>query len=310
VTALLALQGLGKDYGARKAVVSLDLEVQAGEIFGLLGPNGAGKTTTISMVSGVVTPTRGKAIVAGHDVCTAANAARASVGLVPQDLAIYEDLTARENLAFFGSLHGLRGGTLRDRLAWALDLSGLAGRADEPAKQFSGGMKRRLNLAAGLLHEPKLLILDEPTVGVDPQSRNHIFEAILALRKAGMTILYTSHYLEEVQALCDRIAILDGGRLIAQGKVGELLAAHAEVGFEVEVEGEEFAITTALAMAAAFAELDRHGHTLHVAPTGPLAPVINAIEGAGVRIVTIHTRRPDLEAVFLELTGKSLRDAE
>jgi ABC-2 type transport system ATP-binding protein len=230
--------------------------------------------------------------------------------LVPQDLAIYEDLTARENLAFFGALHGLGGGALKDRIAWALGIAGLADRADEPAKAYSGGMKRRLNLAAGLLHKPKLLILDEPTVGVDPQSRNHIFEAIKALRKDGMTILYTSHYMEEVQALCDRIAIMDGGKIVAQGRVDELLASHVEAGFDLEIAGDEFAITSALTMAAAFAEVERDGRMLRVEPTGPLAPVINAIEGAGVKIVTIHSRRPDLEAVFLELTGKKLRDAD
>jgi ABC-2 type transport system ATP-binding protein len=223
---LLEVRGLGKDYGARAAVAAIDLDVAAGEIVGLLGPNGAGKTTTISMISGVVTPSRGTARIDGHDIRAEARAARAALGVAPQDLAIYEPLTATENLRFFGALYGLGGALLAERIAWALGVAGLTDRAREPAAKFSGGMKRRLNLAAGLLHKPRLLVLDEPTVGVDPQSRNHIFETIRALRAGGMTILYTSHYMEEVEALCDRVAIMDAGKLVALGAVAELRARH------------------------------------------------------------------------------------
>jgi ABC-2 type transport system ATP-binding protein len=223
VTSLLEVRGLGKDYGARVAVAALDLTVSAGEIVGLLGPNGAGKTTAISMISGVITPTRGTVALDGG---------RAALGIVPQDLAIYDPLSATENREFFGALYGLRGALLRERIAWALGVAGLADRAGEPAAKFSGGMKRRLNLAAGLLHRPRLLILDEPTVGVDPQSRNHIFETLRTLRAEGTTIVYTSHYMEEVEALCDRVAIMDAGKVIAQGTVLELLAGRTGVNLE------------------------------------------------------------------------------
>ena len=279
MTAVLELRGLGKDYGARTAVGAVDLDVAAGEIVGLLGPNGAGKTTTISMVAGAVTPTRGTARVAGHDTRTSSRAARAALGLVPQDLAIYEPLTALENLTFFGALYGLRGAALRERIAWALGVVGLTDRAGDPARVFSGGMKRRLNLAAGLLHRPRLLILDEPTVGVDPQSRNHIFETIRALRADGMTILYTSHYMEEVEALCDRVAIMDGGRVVATGAL-DALTGGAGTEVEVVLDG----------------------------PAATLTAAVAAAEAAGARVVSRAPRRPSLEAVFLELTGKRLRD--
>jgi ABC-2 type transport system ATP-binding protein len=225
--ALLETRGLGMDYGSLRAVDALDLEVEEGEIFGLLGPNGAGKTTAISMVCGVVTPSRGSVRVAGADLASDPFAVRRAIGLVPQDLAVYEELTATENLRFFGSLYRLRGAELAERVTWALALAGLGERAREPVSRFSGGMKRRLNLAAGLLHRPRLVILDEPTVGVDPQSRNHIFATIRSLcSDHGMTVLYTSHYMEEVEILCRRVAIMDRGALVAQGAVDDLLSRH------------------------------------------------------------------------------------
>src|SRR6478672_2228123 len=209
--AVLELIGLGKDYGARTAVHAIDLTLSRGEIFGLLGPNGAGKTTSISMACGVVPPSRGSVRIAGHDLATDGKAARRAIGLVPQELAIYEDLTPRQNLAYFGELYGARGTALAAEVEVALGIAELKDRADDLVKNLSGGMKRRLNLAAGLVHKPALLVCDEPTVGVDPQSRRHIFDSIKRLRDAGMTIVYTTHYMEEVEALCDRIAIMDGG---------------------------------------------------------------------------------------------------
>jgi len=224
---LLETRGLGKDYGSIRALAGLDLEVEEGEIFGLLGPNGAGKTTAISMMCGVVTPSRGSARVGGLDVARQPLAARRLVGLVPQDLAVYEELSALQNLRFFGGLYDLAGAELAARVDWALELAGLRERAREPVSRYSGGMKRRLNLAAGLLHRPRLVILDEPTVGVDPQSRNHIFATIRALcSEQGMTVLYTSHYMEEVELLCKRVAILDHGALIACSTVEDLVARH------------------------------------------------------------------------------------
>jgi ABC-2 type transport system ATP-binding protein len=218
MTSVLELRKLGKDYGERTAVKSVDLDVEKGEILGLLGPNGAGKTTTISMACGVVTPSRGSVTIGGIALDREPYAAKAKLGLVPQDLALYEELTAIQNLRYFGALYGLRGAELGHRVDWALEVVGLRDRANEPAKQYSGGMKRRLNIAAGLVHEPELLILDEPTVGVDPQSRNHIFETVKALQKSGMTVIYTSHYMEEVEALCDRVAIMDAGAIVAPAR--------------------------------------------------------------------------------------------
>ena len=227
---LLETRGLGKDYGSLCALSGLDLEIERGEIFGLLGPNGAGKTTAISMMCGVVTPSRGSARVAGLDVTREPMSARKLIGLVPQDLALYEELSALQNLRFFGGLYGLTGAELSSRADWALELAGLRERSREPISRYSGGMKRRLNLAAGLLHRPRLVILDEPTVGVDPQSRNHIFATIRALcAEHGMTVLYTSHYMEEVELLCKRVAILDRGALIACSTVEDLVARHGGV---------------------------------------------------------------------------------
>jgi ABC-2 type transport system ATP-binding protein len=305
---VLELVGLGKDFGGRTAVHAVDLAIARGEIFGLLGPNGAGKTTTISMACGVVPPSRGTARIAGADIRTETFAAKRAIGLVPQDLALYDELSPRQNLAFFGQLYGLAGAELDRRLAWALDLAGLADRAGDLVKTFSGGMKRRLNLAAGLIHQPTLLVLDEPTVGVDPQSRHHIFESIRALRGRGMTILYTSHYMEEVEELCDRVAIMDAGRVVASGAIPELCAQHTRGGLEVELDGDAPALDAAAAAAAPLGAT-RTGAALHLPARPPYAPAIAAIEATGARIKRIGARRADLETVFLALTGRGLRDA-
>jgi ABC-2 type transport system ATP-binding protein len=306
--AVLELVGLGKDYGARTAVHAIDLTLSRGEIFGLLGPNGAGKTTTISMACGVVPPSRGTARIAGADIRTRTFDAKRAIGLVPQDLALYDELSPRQNLAFFGQLYGLAGGELARRIDWALGIAGLTDRAGDLVKTFSGGMKRRLNLAAGLIHEPTLLVLDEPTVGVDPQSRRHIFEAIRGLRERGMTILYTSHYMEEVEELCDRVAIMDAGRIVASGAIDELTAQHTTGGLEIELDGDEAAIAAAAAAAAPHGAR-RAGAVLQLEARPPYAPAIAAIEAAGARIKRIGARRADLETVFLALTGRGLRDA-
>jgi len=246
VTAALSIRGLGKDYGALRAVDALDLDVPAGEIFGLLGPNGAGKTTAISMVAGVLTPSRGTASVAGHDIESQSFAARGALGLVPQDLAIYEDLTARQNLHFFGSLYGLSGSLLRERIDWALDVARLADRARERVSGFSGGMKRRLNLVAGLLHKPALLILDEPTVGLDPNQVIDIRNMIRELR-GHSTILLSTHILHEVSVVCDRVIIIDHGNIIAED-TAEALNRRVQGVFHtlVRVEGPAAEVVAAL----------------------------------------------------------------
>ena len=306
MTTVLALRGLGKDYGTRTAVHSIDLDVIRGECLGLLGPNGAGKTTTISMACGVTTPTRGTVSIGGVDLRSDPLAAKAKLGLVPQELALYEELSGLQNLRYFGALYALPAATLAERITWALDVVGLADRAKDAVKKYSGGMKRRLNMAAGLLHQPDLLVLDEPTVGVDPQSRNHIFETVRALKQRGMTVIYTSHYMEEVEALCDRVAIIDAGAIVATGSVAELIAAHAGKGLTIEVTGD---IDAAVTAASQHGEVERHDRSLRVIPHGALAPLITAIEATGATIARIESREANLETAFLALTGKTLRDA-
>ncbi len=303
------LRGVGKDYGARSAVISIELEIERGECFALLGPNGAGKTTLISMLAGVLTPTRGRIEIYGIDLARDAFAAKARVGLVPQDLALYEELSAVQNLRYFGALYGLRGATLTTRIDDALVTVGLRDRAREQVKTYSGGMKRRLNIAAGLLHRPQVLILDEPTVGVDPQSRNHIFATVRSLREAGTTIVYSTHYMEEVEALCDRVAIMDAGMLIAIGTVPELVATHTRDEVVIELGGDPVAVAAATRAACARGGIEHRAAVLHVAHSRGLGSLIAEIEATGAVIVRIASHQSSLEAAFLALTGRALRDA-
>jgi ABC-2 type transport system ATP-binding protein len=310
--AVLRCDGLVKRFGSRTAVDSVGFEIGRGETYGLLGPNGAGKTTTISMVCGILERDAGEVVVAGRPVAPGTTAAKAAIGFVPQDLAIYPDLTARENLAFFGRLYGLGGKRLRSRVDELLDVVGLADRAKDRTEQFSGGMKRRLNIAVGLLHEPSLLVLDEPTVGVDPQSRNAILASVEALGTAGMAILYTTHYMEEAERLCDRVGIIDEGRIRAEGTRRELVAL---------VGGRD---RVALAASGDLAAAARAVHDLPgVEEATPreggldilvgearriLPQLLETVSAAGVAIRSVEVIEPDLEAVFLHLTGKALRD--
>jgi ABC-2 type transport system ATP-binding protein len=231
--------------------------------------------------------------------------AKAKLGLVPQELALYEELSATQNLTYFAALYGIRGKLAEERVQWALGVVGLADRAKDVVKTYSGGMQRRLNIAAGLVHKPELLILDEPTVGVDPQSRNHIFETVRTLRTSGITVIYTSHYMEEVEALCDRVAIMDGGDIVALGTVSELVATYAGRGIELELAGD---VDAGVAAAAAHATVTREGKIVRVEPTAGLAPVIAAIEDSGATIARIESRQASLETAFLALTGRALRD--
>ncbi len=305
----LALRGLGKDWGSRTAVGSIDLEINAGECFGVLGPNGAGKTTTIAAVAGVITPSRGRIEILGNDLARDPYAAKAKLGVAPQDLALYEELSADQNLRYFGALYGLAGSRLAERIEHVLDRVGLVERRRDQVKHYSGGMKRRLNLAVGLLHAPAVLLLDEPTVGVDPQSRHQIFELIRELRASGTTIVITSHYIEEVESLCDRVAIIDHGAIVALGTVHELIAAHARPEVLVDLAGEPAAIAAASAAAATHARTTRTGDTLHIETTRGLAPIIAAIEEAGATIERITSQTANLETAFLARTGRALRDA-
>ena len=219
---MLVVDQLVKEYGDLRAVDDVSFEAEAGTVFGLLGPNGAGKSTAINCISGLLTPTAGRIAVNGHDVVKEGKAARQSLGVVPQELALYEDLPAIENLRYWGKAYGMRGKALEDRVSTVLELIGLADRAKDLPKEYSGGMKRRLNFGCGVVHQPQVLLLDEPTVGVDPQSRARLFDLVEAARDGGACVLYTTHYMEEAERLCDSLAIIDHGKVIAKGNVAEL----------------------------------------------------------------------------------------
>ncbi|OHV37927.1 antibiotic ABC transporter ATP-binding protein [Pseudofrankia sp. EUN1h] len=288
------------------------MRIAPGETYGLIGPNGAGKTTTISMIAGILAPDEGRIAVAGLPMTTRSAAAKALVGLVPQDVALYEDLTVRENLRFFGRLQQLPRRELAARIAEVLDVVGLADRAGDRVSECSGGMKRRANIAVGLLHEPRLLILDEPTVGVDPQSRNQILESIGALGVAGMSVLYTTHYMEEAERLCDRVGIIDDGRIVAEGTRRELIARigeHDRINVAATGPLDRFAAAAAGLSGVVSADVVEGGLTVAAASAAAvLAPLVAAGERAGVAIGAVEVSEPDLETVFLHVTGKTLRD--
>lgn len=309
---LLVVDGLRRSYGERQAVGGVSFEVGVGETYGLLGPNGAGKTTLISMVAGILRRDAGTVSIAGVPVTATSTAGRGAIGLVPQDLALYPDLSARENLAFFGRLYGLGGRELRTRVAELLAMVGLSDRAGSLVKTYSGGMKRRLNIAVGLLHGPKLLILDEPTVGVDPQSRNAILESVEALTREGMSVLYTTHYMEEAERLCDRVGIIDGGLLRAEGTRRELVEIiGGEDVVDVEAAGDLGAAAAAVRRLDGVRTVDVGEGRLHVVTgraAGLLPQLVHALDSAGADLARVEVREPDLEAVFLHLTGKALRD--
>jgi len=310
---MLMASGLRKRFGARVAVDGVSLRVAPGEIYGLLGPNGAGKTTTILLVCGVLPRDEGYVLVDGRDL-DSGPAARARIGLAPQWLGLYPDLTGRENLEFWGRMYGLDGPALASAVEAALFSVGLVDRARDLVATYSGGMMRRLNLASALLHRPPLLVLDEPTVGVDPQSRNAIFEHVAKLRAEGTAILYTTHYMEEAERLCDRIGIIDGGRLQAEGTRRELLASLGEGAcVEVTLGGSDDAVRAAavaasLAGVASAAPLGSGIRVVAKDATAVLPPLLEVLLGAGLRPNRIELREPDLEAVFLRLTGRALRD--
>lgn len=309
---VLTVDHVVRRFGDLVAVDDVSFRIAPGETYGLLGPNGAGKTTAISMIAGLLRADAGSITVAGHTMVPDAVEPKRHLGLVPQDLAIYPELTGLENLRFFGKLQGLRGADLGHRVQEVLDLIGLADRAKDRAKEYSGGMKRRLNIGVGLLHQPELLILDEPTVGVDPQSRNSILEAVEALSVEGMAVLYTTHYMEEAERLCDRIGIIDSGRLQAEGTRDELIQLAG--GTDTIRLGGSGDLTAAAArlrthFGVAQVDADRSGLTLTVrdAPT-LVADVVAAATASGVRLADVEITRPDLESVFLHVTGKALRN--
>ena len=309
---VLEVRSLVKRFGDLTAVDDVSFHIDPGETYGLLGPNGAGKTTAISMVVGLIAPDSGTVHVHGEAVSPTRVQAKRHLGLVPQDLAIYPDLTGRENLTFFGRLLGMSRQDLKPRVDEVLEMIGLADRADDPAKEYSGGMSRRLNIGAGLLHRPSVLILDEPTVGVDPQSRNSILEAVDELTDTGTAVLYTTHYMEEAERLCDRIGIIDEGRLEAEGTRDELIELTGGVDHvQLKGRGDMSAAADALRRMAAVSQVDNDRAVLTLTVHGAahvLADIVTTATGSGVALTDVEVTRPDLESVFLHLTGKALRD--
>jgi ABC-2 type transport system ATP-binding protein len=311
-SAVLACSGLTKRYGDRTVVDNVGFSIAPGETYGLLGPNGAGKTTTISMLCGLLRRDGGTVRVLDRDLDAEPRQVQGAIGYVPQNLAIYPDLSPVENLRVFGRLHGLRGAALAARIADVLETIGLTDRADDRAEEFSGGMKRRLNIGIGLLHEPSLLILDEPTVGVDPQSRDSILASVDQLGATGIAVLYTTHYMEEAERLCDRVGIMDHGRLVAEGTRRELVALvgeHDHVRLSLE-SGKEAAAERLQAMPGVV-ELTSSDHTLDLSlPEAhrALPSILSAANEVGARVLSVEVVEPDLEAVFMHLTGRALRN--
>jgi ABC-2 type transport system ATP-binding protein len=309
---LLNVSGLTKSYGARRAVDGVSFQVLAGQTVGLLGPNGAGKSTTVGMLCGLLRPDAGQVLLGGAAIGRGAAAAKYRIGLVPQDVELYEDLSARENLKLFGALYGLRGATLRERTERVLALVNLADRAGDKPSTFSGGMKRRLNIAAALLHDPQLLILDEPTVGVDPQSRNAIFDTLERLKAEGRSLIYTSHYMEEVERLADHIVIIDHGKVLADESPAALyrrLPARAALRIEL-LDAASGVLLEGLRRLPGVSAVDAQGAVFDIGlaePAHALA-VMGWLQGAGCRPLHFATVRTSLEDIFLHLTGRSLRD--
>jgi ABC-2 type transport system ATP-binding protein len=312
VTPVLECRELRKRFGDLEAVRGVSFRIAPGETYGLLGPNGAGKTTTISIACGLLEADAGEVLLGGRPLTTHSVGEKAVIGYVPQELAIYPDLSARENLRFFGRLYGLPSATADERIHEVLKVIGLTDRADEQTQNYSGGMQRRLNIGIGLLHRPKLLVLDEPTVGVDPQSRNAILESVERLSAEGMAVLYTTHYMEEAERLCDRIGIVDLGEMKAEGSREELVSLVGEHD-RVSLAGVgdlQAAADASLGLAQVRAASVEDGaiqlivdHARSVLPE-----LLSRATDAGLAVHSVDVREPDLEAVFLHLTGKALRD--
>jgi len=316
---ILEARDLVKRYGDHTAVDDVNLAIIRGEIFGLLGPNGAGKTTIISMLTGLLKPDHGRIFMDGLDLKAKPNAVKARLGLVPQELALYPTLSARDNLAFFGSIYGLGGRQLNERVEEMLAMVQLTERAKEAIQTYSGGMKRRVNIAAGLLHQPDVLFLDEPTVGVDPQSRNAIFEAVEALNHGGMTVVYTTHYMEEAQRLCDRVAIIDKGQIVALDTPHTLIKSISGGILVLGLEDSETGLVNGRVQAAvdrinelpSVKSIIRDDGHIKIETNRfreALMSILDITNELDVRITDMEKWEPNLESVFLHLTGKKLRE--
>ena len=309
---LIEIKDLIKRYDRNIAVDNINLKIEDGEIFGLLGPNGAGKSTTINMLCGLIDPTSGEIIIDGLKISKKNTEYKRNLGLVPQQIAIYENLSAEENIQFFGKLAGLKGSLLKERVTESLEFVGLLDKRKSVPKSFSGGMKRRLNIACAIMHHPKIIIMDEPTVGIDPQSRNHILQAIKKLNSMGSTIIYTSHYMEEIEALCSRIAIMDHGKLIAEGTTTELknqVSSNEKIKINVrdvnynsieEIKAIK-GVTAVDYSASSLQIITKHAQSL-------LQDILFILSKNQNTIIGLELLEPDLETVFLTLTGRKLRD--
>lgn len=309
---LIEAKGIKKYYKKVRAVDGIDLEVRQGEILGILGPNGAGKSTAISVISSLIRPDEGDVFFKGESILKNPAAIRRVMGIVPQEVALYPDLSAAENLKFFGKLYGLRGEKLKTRMQEVLDLLELNGRAKDAVKNYSGGMKRRVNIGAALLHHPEVLIMDEPTVGIDPQSRSHILDTVKALNKKGMTIIYTSHYMEEVEQLCDRIYVMDHGKVIATGTkedLKNLMGGDDIVSLQTDRASEGFLRELRGSLKVKNADQKGNSITLMVQKDCDiLSDIFEAASRNGVKLKSLDIKTPTLEDVFLYLTGRGLRD--
>ncbi len=303
---MIRIEALTKNYGQFTAAEEINFEINSGEIFGLLGPNGAGKSTTINCISGLLKPTLGEISINQFSVISDAIKAKASLGLVPQDLALYEDLNGLENLNFWGQAYGLTGEKLKERITTVLEQVGLTSRAKDLVSTYSGGMKRRLNFACAILHEPKALLLDEPTVGVDPQSREHLLTAVEQLKAQGTAVLYTTHYMEEAERLCDRIAIIDHGKIIAMGTVDELRSQMGEKDL-ITLHGD-FSGVEQTEMAA-FETIEWQDHTIRLMAenaAAKLTELLNSFPSGTIKQTAVQ--QASLESLFIKLTGRELRD--
>ena len=308
----IQVQDLYRSYREVQAVQGMHFDVPQGEIFGLLGPNGAGKSTTISMISGLVKPTAGDVLVMGHSILREPLQAKSTLGVVPQDIALYEDLSARENLMFWGTMYNLFGQALNKRVDDVLHIIGLADRQKHKVGTFSGGMKRRVNIGAALLHKPAILIMDEPTVGIDPQSRRHILDSVKELNRAGMTVLYTTHYMEEVEEIADHIAIVDKGKVVASGTRAELVklvGGQARIDLKVVGDADRLAQPCRALDGVAKALVENGVLSLLVQDSNAVLPHVFELSGQiNAQIASVEIQEPNLEAVFLHLTGRTSRD--
>jgi ABC-2 type transport system ATP-binding protein len=308
----IEVQELRKSFGQLAAVDGASFQVAQGEIFSLLGPNGAGKTTMLSLLSCLLHPASGDAVVLGHSIRKDPMGVKSVLGVVPQEIALYEDMSARENLTFWGKMYGLRGAKLKTRVAEVLEVIGLTDRANDFIKKYSGGMKRRVNIGVALLHKPQVIYMDEPTVGIDPQSRRSILDNVIALKNNGMTVLYTTHYMEEAQELSDHVAIMDHGKVIASGTNQELVRIVGELDrITVTINAESAKVLESWKTVQGVNKVMAEDGTLTVLADDSnrvLPRLFEAAAAGGVRITSVKIEEPNLESVFLQLTGRALRD--